>query len=114
MKPKSHLFAVVALGVLTAAVWRKPVVLPSSSTRSPSRLVDALAIDEPAAESGARTRSIRPTARSNNPSTFPEQHRGRAVEPAITFPTTTWPSSPRKARTHSARWLPCSPRSCRA
>ena len=28
-------------------------------------LVDALAIDEPAAEDGAKTRSIRPTARSN-------------------------------------------------
>jgi OOP family OmpA-OmpF porin len=30
-------------------------------------LVDALAIDEPAAEEGAKTRSIRPTARNNAP-----------------------------------------------
>lgn len=58
--------AVVALCWGTALQAQAPVLKMNQVTEEV--LVDALAIDEPAAEEGAKTRSIRPTARSNAPS----------------------------------------------
>ena len=50
-------------------------------------LVDALAIDEPGAEEGAKTRSIRPTARSNNNTSSPSRVAAGKSNLLITFTT---------------------------
>ncbi len=81
--------AVVALGVCWTAAALAQAGGPALKLNQVTEqgLVDALAIDEPAAESGARTRSIRPTARSNNPSTSSNSTAAGRSNLLITFLT---------------------------
>lgn len=65
-----------------AAQAQAPVLKMNQVTEE--ALVDALAIDEPTVEDGAKTRSIRPTARSNPSSARPSAGRSNLL---ITFNT---------------------------
>lgn len=72
-------------GAAALAQAQAPVLKMNQVTEQ--ALVDALAIDEPGAEDGAKTRSIRPTARSNNNSSSPSRVAAGKSNLLITFTT---------------------------
>ncbi|WP_326534388.1 OmpA family protein [Pseudorhodoferax sp.] len=57
----------LSLGAVMAAQAQAPAPVLRMNQVTEQALLDALAIDEPVAEEAVRTRSIRPTARSNAP-----------------------------------------------
>lgn len=57
----------LSLGTVMAVQAQAPAPVLRMNQVTEQALLDALAIDEPVAEEGVRTRSIRPTARSNAP-----------------------------------------------
>ena len=64
--PFRPLLAALLIAGAVAAQAQAPAPVLKMNQVTEQALVDALAIDEPGAEEGAKTRSIRPTARSNN------------------------------------------------
>ena len=78
--------AIAALALCSGAALhaQAPAPVLKMNQVTEQALVDALAIDEPAAEEGAKTRSIRPTARSN---TSPAKAAAGKSNLLITFGT---------------------------